>query len=139
MLLTGTRRWKWTVGGTTPSFTLSIVATRGTGSAPLIRNFYDRSIVANTLNSTTPTWSVAGCSSGQLFVFNGAVTTTAAVWQIQYAPDGTNFTNVGSTVNPSANGTATSNTTSIQNYARIGVVTAGSGDTVNYVNFFCKG
>jgi hypothetical protein len=137
MLLTGTRRWKWTVGGTTPSFTLSIVATRGTAPAPLIRQFFDRSIVANTGGSTTPTWSVAGCRNNQLFVFNGAVTTTAAVWQIQYSPDGANWTNVGSTVNPGAGGTAQANTTSSWPYARVGVVTAGSGDTVNYVVFYC--
>jgi hypothetical protein len=137
MLLTGTRRWKWTVGGTSPSFTLSIVSTRGTASAPLIRQFFDRTIVANTLSSSTPTWNVAGCRNNQFFVFNGAVTTTAAVWQIQYSPDGTNWTNAGSTVNPGNNSTAQSSTTTSWPYARIGVVTAGSGDTINYVSFYC--
>jgi hypothetical protein len=137
MLLTGTRRWKWTVGGSSPSFTLSITATRGTAPAPLIRQFFDRTVVANTLGSTTPSWSIGGCRNNQMFVFNGAVTTTAAVWQIQYSPDGTNWTNAGSTVNPSANSTAQNSTTSSWPYARVGVVTAGSGDTVNYVAFYC--
>ncbi|WP_296709799.1 hypothetical protein [Rhodoblastus sp.] len=137
MLLTGTRRWKWTVGGTSPSFTLSIVTTRGTASAPLIRQFFDRTVDPNTLGSASPAWSIGGCRNNQLFVFNGAVTTTAAVWQIQYSPDKANYTNAGSTVNPGNNSTAQSSTTTSWPYARIGVATAGSGDTLNYVSFYC--
>jgi hypothetical protein len=138
MLFTGTRRWKWTVGGTSPSFTLSIIATRGTASAPLIRQFFDRTADPNTLGSATPAWNVAGCRNNQVFVFNGAVTTTAATWQIQFSPDKTNWTNAGSTVAPGQNSTAQSSTTTSWPYARIGEVTAaGVGDTLNYISFYC--
>lgn len=137
MLLTGTRRWRWVVGGTaTPTFTLSIIATRGTGTAPLIRNFVDRTIVANTLGSTSPAWNVGGCRNIQIFVSNGTVTTTAAVFQAQYSPDNNAWANYGNTVTPGNNSSAMTSMTGSHVYARIGVVTAGTGDTVNYVSFY---
>jgi hypothetical protein len=136
-LLTGVRQWRWIVGGTSPSITLSITSVRGTGTAPIMRSFFDRTIDPNTLNSTTPTWNVAGCRQLQIFAFDGSQT-TAPTYQIQVSPDGTNFTNIGSTLSPGNNSMLTTNTTNFAPYARIGVIAAGTGVTLNYVNLYCQ-
>lgn len=137
MLLTGQRRWRWAISGTTPSFTLGITATRGTGTAQVIRNFYDYTqINPNTLGSKSPTWDFTGCKSLQLTAFAGAGATTNAVFQIILSPDGSNWATTGSTINPGPNSVSTVNAAHLAQFAGATVATAGVAETLNYINLY---
>ena len=136
-LLTGNRKWTWSLAGTSPSFTFSITGTRGSAPAPLIRQFFDYTTInPNTLGSNSPTWNVAGCKTTEIFAFDNT-TTTAAVFQIAQSPDGSNFGTIGSTINPGSNTLAMQNVQHPMRFARITVATAGSGQTNNYVGLYC--
>lgn len=131
----GTRfRYVRTVGGTTPSFTMSLNRLMFSTPGELTRQFFDRSIALATLNSTTPSYQVDGCNFFQVTTNLGA-TTTAPVLQLQGSEDGSNWYAIGSTFTP------TGASTSIQivkdfvpKFARVIVATAGASVTMGYVS-----
>lgn len=87
----GTRyRYVQTVAGTTPSFTRQVNRVMFSAPGQLHRQFFDRSIVLTTQFSTTPAYTVDGCSTFQLTVNLGAATTPPQL-QIQGSEDGTNW------------------------------------------------
>jgi len=88
-------RYVQTVGGTSPSFTLAINRLQSNTATSLQVQFVDRTIVPNTLNSTTPTYLVEGCNSIALSVYITAQTTAATI-ALQVSDDGTNWVSLAS-------------------------------------------
>lgn len=135
-------RYVRTVGGTTPSFTMSLNRLMHSVAAPYTRQFFDRTINVNTLNSTTPTYVVAGASSVMATLNMGAITTTAPVITIQGSEDGTNWYPLGTS--PSLTGAASSTVVNYianaaPNFVRGTVTTAGSGATLGYISIKALG
>lgn len=142
MRLTGIGyRFVRTVGGTTPSFVTTTVpaiakVTRS-GSAPIMRRAFDRTIAPNTLNSATPSLLVEGCDEFQLVVSSGAGATVNPVIKLQGSEDNSNWYDIPSmsiTATPSATLVVDSNSSeSMPKWIRAIVSTAGTGATLNYV------
>lgn len=136
----GTRyRYVQTVGGTTPSFTRAINRVMFSAPGQLARQFFDRSIVLTTLNSTTPTYTVDGCTFFQISTNLGAAT-TAPVLQLQGSEDGTNWYSVGTTFTPVASSTTVSVTKDVApKFVRVLVQTAGATVTAGYISIKALG
>ena len=82
-------RYVQTVGGTTPSFTRSVLR----NVLPFMpsepqKRLMDRTIVPNTLNSVTPMLFQGAANDLQLIVNMGAITTTAPAFQVEGSEDG---------------------------------------------------
>ncbi len=92
--LGGRRRWLWTIAGTTPSFTFSIITTGVSASFLPCRQFFDRTanILNGTLNATTGNFLVAQLKSITAYITIGAAT-TPATYRIQLSNDGVNWAN----------------------------------------------
>lgn len=119
-------RYIRTVGGTSPSFTMSGNRTHSSfyNSKPLI-NRVDRTIVLTTLSSTTPAFFVDGTEDLRLTIFVTSAT-TAPVVQVQQSDDeGVSWFNIGSAITAVA-GTSVS-TTVAKTWARhVRATTAGA-------------
>ena len=132
----GTRfRYVRTVAGTTPSFTMAINRIQWSTPGELTRQWFDRSIAVNTLNSTTPVYTVDGANFFHIVTNMGAITTTAPAFTIQGSEDGTNWYNMGANITTTANSTAV---TILKDFApkflRLVTSTAGSGATLGYIS-----
>jgi hypothetical protein len=132
---TGNRiRYVRTIGGATPSFTNAVNRQQSNSPQPLQRQFFDRTLVVNTINSVTPTFFTEGCAELNIFVSMGAVTTTAPVLVYECSPDNAVWVQVGADITTTA---STQNLLQISNvqprFSRIRVKTAGSGATLSYV------
>lgn len=137
----GTRyRYVQNLAGTSPSFTRAINRTIFGGVPGVLhKQFFDRSIVLTTLNSTTPTYNVDGCNFFQTFVNLGAAT-TPPVLQLQGSEDGTNWYAIGSTFTPTASTTTTTvNKDTMPKFARVIVATAGATVTPGYISLKAQG
>lgn len=128
-------RYVQTVAGTTPSFTRSIRRNAYNMSAPLLRRYFDRTIVPNTLNSTTPTYDVKGADTVQIVVNMGAITTTAPQFVIEGSEDGTNWYQLSAAALLSVASATVIQTVNLTicSFVRARVSTAGSGATLGYV------
>lgn len=136
--INGVRRWSWVVTGTTPSFTIDIkVNAFDTSWTSIPRSFFDRTIVANTLNSTTPAYDIEGCKSISAIVSSGAAT-TPGVFTLQLSPDGTNWATGWSVITSVASVNVLGVVTSwaIAKFARLIVSTAWTAQTLNYVHIY---
>ncbi len=89
-------RYVRTVGGTTPSFTNIVVRPSRQTSSDIWRNFVNRTIDPNTLNSTTPSYLVEGCDQFQLAITMNAGG-TAPIFKLIGSNDNLNFYDVPST------------------------------------------
>jgi hypothetical protein len=133
---TGNRvRYVRTIGGTSPSFTNAVNRVQSNSPQPLQRQFVDRALVVNTINSVTAgTWFIDGCKTFTLFVSMGAVTTTAPVLVLEVSPDNANWVQIGADITTAA---STNNqlavTDTLSRFARVRVKTAGSGATLNFL------
>jgi hypothetical protein len=133
---TGNRvRYVRTIGGTSPSFTNAVNRVQSNSPQPLQRQFVDRALVVNTINSVTAgTWFIDGCKTFTLFVSMGAVTTTAPVLVLEVSPDNANWVQIGADITTAA---STNNqlavTDILSRFARVRVKTAGSGATLNFL------
>jgi hypothetical protein len=129
------------VGGTSPSFTNSVTRPARQTSSDLFRNFFNRTIDPNTLNSTTPTFFMDGCDQLQLCVImNGGG--TAPVIKMQGSEDATNFFDLPSmsvTAAVSAVTQIMSNATSMPRFVRSIVATAGVGSSLVSVDMKGRG
>lgn len=132
----GTRfRYVQTIAGTTPSFTRAINRIMFSSAGEIVKQFFDRSIVPNTLNSATPAYNVDGANLLMLNVTMGAVTTTAPQFQLQGSEDGTNWYSLGAALTTTANNTSIVTVPSvIPKFARAIVSTAGVGATLGQVS-----
>lgn len=133
--LTGNRvRYVRTVGGTSPSFTASQNRLVVNTAQPLQRQFFDRTLAPNTLNSVTPSFFTEGCTDLNVVVVMGAVTTTAPVLVVETSPDNANWVQVGADITTAANTNNLSQAANAQaRFTRIRVKTAGSGATLTYI------
>jgi hypothetical protein len=133
--LVGNRyRYVRTITGTSPSFTMSLNRQQSNSFLPLQRQFFDRTLVVNTISSVTPSFFTEGCKDLNVVVSMGAVTTLAPVLVLEISPDNTNFVQVGADIMTAA---STNNllqvSSALARFARVRVKTAGSGATLNYV------
>jgi hypothetical protein len=133
--LTGNRyRYVRTVTGTSPSFTNAVNRQQSNSSNPIHRQFFDRTLVVNTINSVTPSFFLEGCKDLNVVVSMGAVTTTAPVLVLEVSADNAVWVQVGADITTVAN---TANLLQVQDvlarFARIRVKTAGSGATLGYI------
>lgn len=134
--LTGNRvRYVRTIGGTgTPSFTNSVNRIQSHTSNPVQRQFFDRTVVPNTLNSTSPSFFTEGCVDLVVMVNMGAITTTAPTFALQVSVDNTNFVQLGADITTTANTTSILQVSNAQaRFSRLLVKSAGSGATLGYV------
>jgi hypothetical protein len=134
-------RYVRTVGGTTPSFTNSILRPVRQTSSDLFRNFFDRTINPNTLNSTTPTFFIDGCDQLQLAVTMNAGG-TAPVIKMQGSEDSLNWYDLPSMSVTAAVGAVTqimSNATAMPRFVRSIVATAGVGASLESVDMKGRG
>lgn len=135
MPLTGNRvRYVRTVGGTTPSFTNSVNRLQSHTSNPIQRQFFDRTIAPNTLNSVTPSFFTEGCVDLNIVISMGAVTTTPPVLVYESSPDNANWVQVGADITTAAStNNILQNSNTLARFSRLRVKTAGTGATLNYV------
>lgn len=140
--LTGNRvRYIQTIWWTTPSFTRTLQRLQSSHPADFYRQLIDRTIVANTLNSTTGTFLFRWCSLLQVSVDCGTMT-TAPVLTFEWSFDWVSWFNI------SANNATYTPTASIINsyslwwytpiltqFIRARVSTAGTTATINAIYF----
>jgi hypothetical protein len=127
-------RYVRTVGGSSPSFTMSLTRWSKNINGDEHKNFFDRTIVANTLSSATPSFWVEGTDAITAIV-SSAAATTAASFQMEMSADGTNWATIGTAVASVANTTTVVfNGPVVTKFARVRVSAAGSGQTLNYVS-----
>jgi len=133
--LTGNRiRYVQTITGTSPSFTRSINRLQSHTSNPVQRQFFDRTVVPNTLNSTSPSFFTEGCVDLNVLVNMGAITTTAPVFALQVSADNSNWVQLGADITTTASTTSILQVSNAQaRFSRLLVKTAGSGATLGYV------
>lgn len=86
--ITGNRiRYVQTLGGTSPSFTRSVVRLQSSDRVGFIRQLVDRSIVLTTLGSVTPSLNTQNCLNLQLQINIGTATTVPTL-QLEGSDDG---------------------------------------------------
>lgn len=131
-------RYVRTVGGTTPSFTMSAVRIHRSAPASMFRRVFDRTIAPNTLNSTTPSVFVEECDMIQLVVSSGAGATVNPVIKCQGSDDNSNWYDLNGmsiSATPSSTLSADSGLSeALPKFIRAIVSTAGTGATLNYVS-----
>ncbi len=128
-------RYVQTVGGTSPSFTRSVLRT----VLPFMpaepqKRLMDRTIVPNTLNSVTPMMFQGAANNLQLIVNMGAITTTPPAFQIEGSEDGVNWYAVGTPLTAVASSTVEVTVPKSATFTRARVSTAGVGATLGYVS-----
>lgn len=138
-------RYVRTVGGTTPSFTMSGVRITRQVSTNLNKTFINRTVDPNTLNSATPSYFVDGCDEPQLVVSLGAGGSGSQPhFALQGSEDGVNNWYVINGTDVTANTSTTVHSNPLYGhlpkYIRAVTSTAGSGGyTLNYITIRCKG
>ena len=132
-------RYVRTIGGTGPNFTFTINKVSRSGvQGALIRAFFDRTPNPLTVNSTTATYYVGGCTGIEMIVCLGAGGSGPNPhFILDFSEDGTNWVAITATDTGNLNANTCSNvSTNIYQpkYVRGRVLTAGSsGYTLNYV------
>jgi hypothetical protein len=125
-------RYVQTVAGAGASFTRSIQRLQKSDPGQVINQLIDRTIVPNTLNSTSSSIYVEGCQDFNLVALLTAQTTAATI-AVQFSDDNTNWHTSGTTIS-TVNGV---NHAKVQNeqwrFARAIVTAAGTGITLNYL------
>jgi hypothetical protein len=125
-------RYVRTVGGTTPSFTNTVVRPSRQTSSDLWRNFVNRTIDPNILNSTTPSYLVEGCDQFQLAVTMNAGG-TAPIFKILGSNDNLNWYDVPSTTltaTPASSVQIVSTSQCLPKFVRAVTSTAGIGSSM---------
>lgn len=142
MRLTGIGiRYIRTVGGTTPSFTMSGVRISRQIASDIYRNFLSRTIDPNTLNSTTSAYLVEGADEFQLVAnMNGGG--IAPDFKMQGSEDGANWFDIPSMTLTATAGSVTQTMTSGQampKFIRGIVSTAGVGSSLVCLHLKARG
>ena len=123
-------RYVQTVGGATPSFTRALNRLQSNNPGSQIVQMIDRTIVPNTLNSTSSVYYCEGCQDFNLIVRCTAQTTAATI-DIQVSEDSTNWVTVSGTSVTTVNGVARSSAINVQaRFMRAIVSAAGTGITL---------
>lgn len=135
LALSGNRvRYVQTVGGTSPSFTRSVIRLQCSDPVPGIRQVINRSVVLTTLGSVTSNLLLSGATRAQLVVNIGAATTPPSL-QLEGSEDnGVTWFPVGDPLNAVANSTVQLTVLNMNvPLLRAKVTTAGTGVTAGYV------
>jgi hypothetical protein len=134
-------RYVRTVGGTSPSFTNSVLRpVRQTGS-DIYKNFLNRTIDPNTLGSTTAAYNAEGCDEFQL-VANMAAGGTAPVFKMQGSEDNANWFDMpGLTLTATVGAVSQimTNGTAMPKFIRGIVGTAGVGSSLVCLHLKARG
>lgn len=125
-------RYVRTVGGTSPSFTMSLNRLQASSVGSLVAQIVDRTIVPNTLNSASTVLYNEGMTKLTLIVRCTAQTTAATI-DLQVSEDGVNWANLGSSVTTIVGTVRSSTVTSNSKFARAIVTSAGTGITLGEV------
>jgi hypothetical protein len=136
----GRRRWLYTIGGTSPSFTFSITTMRSNNSPLIQRRFFDRYFTSTqTINTgSTNVFNIEGLGSVTMVVSAGTCS-TAPQFKMQFSDDGSAWFDACSATTTVASGTviSTVSTTGLQGkYVRSYCTTAGVSSTINYISFY---
>lgn len=139
--VTGNRiRYVWTIGGTTPSFTFSVARIPSSVNAGIIRRYFDRTILPNTLNSSTTWFYAEDCSTASTFTVVTAAGGTNPVFTVQASEDQVNVANTTVTISPTTTGSLITPVTNIlAKWFRVTTTTPGVGATLSYIAFRCRG
>ena len=134
----GRRRWSWTISGTTPSFTFSVVTMGLALAPPQCRQFYDRTagLLSGTASAVSAWFPLDGCSTFSARFDAGAITTTPGTYQIQVADDTSSPSTVTSAGAITASTVTTITATGLAaRFGRLICTGAASGQTGNKVSF----
>lgn len=134
-------RYVCTIAGTTPSFTFSVVRNVSNDVGTLVRQFIDRTIAVNTLNSTTASFDVGNCQHLQIVANRASGGTTAPTIIMQGSVDnGATWFDIGSGVTPPNPGSAAFVQANYNvSLVRARVSTAGSGAVLGANGILLKG
>jgi hypothetical protein len=128
--MTGNRvRYVQTVGGTTPSFTRSVNRLQISHAASQIVQLINRTIVPNTLNSTSTSLFVEGCLDFNIMVRCTAQTTPATI-TLQFSHNATDWHTSGTTVATIVGIAHAKVQNEMWKFARLIVTAAGTGITL---------
>lgn len=124
---TGNRiRYVRTVGWSSPSITNAISRNMFSQPWQVYKNFIDRTINPNTLNTTTPTYWTAWCYNFTAFITTTSATTPAQ-YQMEWSQDWVSWYSLWSAATATAWATVTINVVDIlANFVRLRVSTAGT-------------
>lgn len=122
-------RYVLTVGGTSPSFTRSLNRLQISHAASQCIQQIDRTIVPNTLNSTSPAILIEGCQNFN-FKFRCTAQTTAATITVQFSDDTTNWVSSTTTITTAVGIVQAKATNEMWKFARLIVTAAGTGITL---------
>lgn len=138
ILLRGNRvRYVQTLTGTTPSFTRSVNRLQSSAPGLHIRRFLDRTIVPNTLNSTTGTYGIEGCSDINIYALCSAQTTPATL-TLEFSDNGANWFTSAVTLTTAVGIVQAKSTNEQWKFVRLRVSTAGTGITLSDVTIKAK-
>lgn len=135
----GTRyRYIQTISGTSPSFTRSINRIQFSVPGQYYRNFINRTIDGNTLNSNSGIFDVDGCNTIQLTVHVTSATTQPK-FILEGSEDGINFYTIGNeitSVSPVINQVYTN---IFSRFVRLRTSAAGSSSILNFIQIKALG
>lgn len=126
-------RYVRTVGGTAPSFTMSLSRiVRHVEGEPNYQ-FFSRTVDPNAVNSVTTPYFVQGSSKLTVMV-SSAAATTPGEFVLEVSPDGLSWGQVGAPIASTANANTVLTVDVVAKFARVRTSTAGSGQTLNFVS-----
>lgn len=127
-------RYVRTITGTSPSFTMALNRLQFSTTPPYFNQFFDRTILPNTINSTTPSYYVDGSDRFSLFVNLGAVTTPPSI-MVEGSEDNITWYEVVPAITGVANSVVAAHSVNVApKWVRARVSSAGSGVTLGYVS-----
>lgn len=125
-------RYVQTITWTTPSFTRSVNRLQSSAPGLHIRRFLDRTIVPNTLNSTTGTYNIEGCSDINIYALCSAQTTPATL-TLEFSDDTVTWFTSAVTLATAVGIVQAKSTNEQWKFARLRASTAGTGITLSEV------
>jgi len=138
LMMRGNRmRYVQTITGTTPSFTRALNRIQSSAPGLNVRQFIDRTIVPNTLNTTTPTYNIEGCDSINIMA-NCTAQTTPATLTLEFSDNGATWFTSAVTLATAVGVTQAKSTNEQWKFARLRVSTAGTGITLGEVTIKAK-
>ena len=138
----GSFRYRRVVGGTTPSFTLSVSRANHATYDKAVRQWFDRAISPTTSNSTTAAFYTDGCTQLQVVYLQSAGSAAATI-TIEGSDESstTGFYDLGIPLTTPASGAGNARVAlnaTLPKFVRGRVSTAGTGNVMTYMFFKCS-
>ena len=135
----GTRyRYIQTIGGTSPSFTRAINRIQFSVPGQFHRNFINRTIDGNILNSNSGIYDVDGCNTIQLTIHMTS-TTTQPKFILEGSEDGINFYTIGNEISGSPPVVNQIYSDVYSRFVRLRISTEGSSSILNFIQIKALG